>query len=457
MKKCIFFLVFLFSSILISQNKQVLYDFADLPQTLLLNPASENEYKFHIGVPFLSGFSADVSSSGAVLADAFAIDNRNINDKVSTILHSLSTRDFVKINVQMEVINAGFRIDKNTYISFGFYEEVDGIGYVPKDLLILFTEGNSTNLNKNFSAAQLLYKLDVLGVLHAGISRKINERLTVGGRFKLYSSALNIESSNNTGTFTTVRGANNIYTHYFNDINITAKSAGIIDANRDYIEDVNTHLKNTFLGGNLGIGLDFGLTHHISPQLEFSASLLDVGFIYHKKNVDNVLEQGDFIFEGIEIIFDPNSSADYWGDINRRFQNQLKTTENQDSYISWRPTKLNAALKYSFGEKRSDICYDNSYKDFYTDALGVQFYSILRPLGPQLAITGFYQKSITKKLHTKLTYTIDDFSYSNIGAGLSAQFGKLNVYGMMDNLLEYSNLSAANSLSLQVGINLIVN
>jgi hypothetical protein len=87
----------------------------------------------------------------------------------------------------------------------------------------------------------------------------------------------------------------------------------------------------------------------------------------------------------------------------------------------------------------------------------VQLYSIFRPLSPQLALTGFYQKVITQKIQTKVTYTIDDFSYANIGAGFSAQFGKVNLYGMLDNILEYSNLAAANRVSLQVGINVIFN
>lgn len=74
-----------------------------------------------------------------------------------------------------------------------------------------------------------------------------------------------------------------------------------------------------------------------------------------------------------------------------------------------------------------------------------------------MALTAFYQKSITNKIHTKVTYTIDDFSYANIGAGFSAQFGKVNLYGMLDNILEYTNLSSANSVSFQLGINVIFN
>ena len=439
-----------------SQNKQLLYNFAEIPQTLLLNPGAETNYKFHFGVPLLSGLSLNFGSLGVVLSDIFAADNKDINDKVASVLNNLTPKDFIKLNTQIEIISGGFRLNDKMYLSFGFYQEIDGIGYYPKDVLTLFTEGNNSFLNKNFNVSQLSYKIDLLGVVHAGISKKMNEKLTLGGRFKIYSSALNLESTNNTGTFKTVQGTNNLYTHFFNNINLTTRTSGLIE-NDEYIDDSKVYLKNTFLGGNLGLGLDFGLTYNISSQLEFSVSILDFGFVHHKKNTKNTNVMGNFSFEGTNFLFNTGSNINYWDQINERFKEELPTTDNNTSYLSWRPTKINTSLKYSFGERRSEVCYDNRYKDFYTDALGVQIYSVFRPLSPHLALTGFYQKSLSKKLHTKITYTVDDFSYSNIGAGISAQFGKVNLYGMIDNILEYRNLSSANSISFQAGINVIFN
>ena len=447
----------LFATTIFSQNKQVLYDFGELPQSLLLNPALENNHKLHVGIPLVSGFSTQIGSSGVVLTDLFAVDNQNINDKISQALNSLTSNDFMMINTQVELLNIGYRLNEKTYVSGGFYQEIDAIGYFPKDLLVLFSEGNDAFLNRSFSASQIGYKLDVLGVLHAGITRKIDEKLTLGGRFKIYSSALNLESFNNTGTFTTVQGTNNLYTHYISNVNLEERSAGFFDANDEIIEDPNTYLQRTFLSGNLGIGFDVGITYHINKQLQFSASLIDLGFINYKKNVKNYKEEGSFVYEGFEYEFDSNTNRDFWREINDRFNEELPTVENVDSYISWRPTKMNMAIKYSFGEKRSVICYDNNYQDFYTDAVGAQLFSVFRPLTTNLALTAFYQKSFSKKVHAKVTYTIDDFSYSNIGAGMSMQLGNVNFYGMFDNILSYKNLSSANSVSLQLGINFIMN
>lgn len=457
MKKHVFFLLIFLGFKLVAQNRQVLYNFAELPQASLLNPAIKTNYKFHIGIPLLSGLSAQIGNSGFVLTDIFADDNKNINDKISLVLNNLKAEDIGMVNTQIEVLNGGFRFNNKIYFSFGFYQEIDGNGNFPVDFFRLITEGNDAYLNSSFGASQFNYKLDVLGVLHFGVSKEISEKLTYGARFKIYSSALNIESTNNTGTFTTVEGTDNLYTHYFNNINLTARSSGLVDVETDeYIEDVGSYLGNTFFGPNMGIGIDFGLTYNISPQLEFSGSILDFGFINHKKNIKNTKVNGSFDFEGVDFLFN-DSSTNYWDQLNNRFKRDMPTTENQESYISWRPTKINAALKYSFGEKRSRICYGNEYKDFYTDAIGIQLYNTFRLSQSRTAITGFYEKSLTKKIHTKFTYTVDDFSNSNVGAGLSAQLGAFNVYTMFDNILSYNNLSSANHLSLQLGFNLIFN
>ncbi|MNG39949.1 hypothetical protein D3C84_1283140 [compost metagenome] len=55
----------------------------------------------------------------------------------------------------------------------------------------------------------------------------------------------------------------------------------------------------------------------------------------------------------------------------------------------------------------------------------------------------------------KATYTVDSYSYSNIGLGVSSQLGPVNFYVLADNLLEYKDVTKANSLSFQLGFNLI--
>lgn len=438
----------------VGQNKKLLYNFAELPQTLLLNPGAETNLKYHIGIPLLSGISTEIESTGFSIADLFSDDNRSINDKFSNVLDKLRTNDYVKLNIQLEVLNAGFRLNNDYYFSFGFYEELDAIVYYPVDIITLVTEGNSSFLNKSFELSQTLFKVDLLGVLHFGFTNKVSENVTFGARFKIYSSALNIESFDNLGTFTTVNGSNNTYKHYLDNIYLDVRTSGLYKEEK-FTGNSKKYLKNTFFGGNLGIGFDVGFTYHLSDQIELTGSILDVGFINHSKNIQNSFIEGSYVSEGVAFEYDPNNPSEFGELLEARLKDALPFVQNEDSYISWRPSKVNASFTYRFGTKRSMNCYDNTYKEFYRNGLGVHLYSVFRPLSPQFAVTGFYQKSLSQKFHTKLTYTVDNYFFNTIGVGLSSQIGKLNIYGVIDNVLKFSNITKANNISAQLGLNVI--
>ena len=70
---------------LCAQNKQLLYDFYEIPQSLLLNPGVKTPYKWHSGVPLLSAFSFQAGSSGITVSDLFANDGIDFTTRSLTV------------------------------------------------------------------------------------------------------------------------------------------------------------------------------------------------------------------------------------------------------------------------------------------------------------------------------------------------------------------------------------
>ena len=64
-------------------------------------------------------------------------------------------------------------------------------------------------------------------------------------------------------------------------------------------------------------------------------------------------------------------------------------------------------------------------------------------------------RNIFRKLDVKATYTFDSFSNKNIGLGLAGTLGKMNMYLLVNNILEYKDVSKANSAAFQFGINFV--
>ncbi|WKD84907.1 hypothetical protein KCTC32516_00243 [Polaribacter huanghezhanensis] len=446
-----------------SQNKQLLYGFAEMPNTLMVNPGAETNFRFHAGIPFLSGLLFSVGSSKAKISDLFLTDNIGFTSKFRDLIGKLTERDFIDFNSTVEILNGGYRLNEKMYLSFGLYQEMDFIGYFPNDLANLAYYGNGLNINKTVHLSQLRFRGDILGVIHAGLSYKVNKRLNIGGRFKIYSGSVHVSSQNNTGTFTTVEGVDNIYRHYFSNININFNSSGMLDENNKISIGLKDAIGNTFLSKNIGVGIDVGFTYHYTPQIEFTGSILDIGFISYSKNVKNLSLVGSHQFNGVKVLFD-EANKDYWSVINKdylaeidsEFRKNIPGTSNSNSFISWRPIKFNGAVRYSYGRARSNKeCYDETYKEYYNNSVGLQLYAITRPLSTQIAATLFFEKSIGEKINAKFTYTADDYSFTNVGVGVSTQIGKFHMYGLLNNVLKLSDLANAKSASLQFGFNLI--
>jgi hypothetical protein len=89
----VFIFLLLVYAIGYSQNKQVLYDFAGLPQTLLLNPGAEVENKFHVGMPLFSQASVQGGFTGFSTYDIFADNGIDINDKIKAAVNNYGTAE----------------------------------------------------------------------------------------------------------------------------------------------------------------------------------------------------------------------------------------------------------------------------------------------------------------------------------------------------------------------------
>lgn len=448
-----------------TQNKQLLFGFTDIPQSVMLNPSTTLNNDWFVGVPLLSHVHANFGASGMSAFDLFADDGRDFNGKLQDLVLQLGDRDFFTATQQLDLFSGGLAfgngIQKDEYLSFGMYLETDVIAYHPKDYAILALQGNAAHINRVFDLSDLNARGEAVSVFHVGVTKKINPKLTVGARGKIYSSVFNVKSTNNRGSFVTREGQNNFLTHTF-DLDLSVNTSGIKsltdDDNTEVSEDLKTLRKRMFFGGNLGLGLDLGITYEASDQWSYEASLLDIGFIRHTKDIENYRLNGRYVYEGINPIFTEvgatQTAEEYWDEVADNFEDLFEIDTATTSYTTWRPLKFNAAVRYKFGKKNTEDCDCLAKDDGYINAVGAQLYAIKRPKSAQFALTAFYYSRLFEGLDLKATYTIDSFSATNVGLGVSTHIGPLNVYLLADNLLEYQNLAKAQSASLQFGINL---
>lgn len=459
-------------SLLQGQNKQLLYDFSEIPQSLIVNPGVETDFKWYAGIPTLSGIAGHLGSSGITVNDIFAEDGLDINVKIrERMVAGLSPRDAFMGNVSLEFLSGGYRSENpDIFYSFGAYLEMDNITYWPQDYAYLAFEGNADQLNRRFDLGDLKSRGSLVNVYHFGVNKKVDESLTIGARGKLYSAIIDYNSSTNNGYLVNTEGQNNLLATTINaDLKLRSSGFGEL-RNAERGETLgNALIKRGLFGGDLGLGLDVGFTYHLSDRAVVTGSLLDLGLIYHTGDVYTYSLNGNATVEGIEInVLEDfaNLNRDFWQDLVDEVEEIVPFETSNKGYITFRPTKLNASLRYDFGKPignyGSQIDCDctagssrNSLRAKYRNAVGGQLYAINRPRGPQFALTGFYLRRFGNVMALKATYTADKFSYTNLGLGLNLQAGPVNLYVMADNLLSYQNIAASNYASFQLGLNII--
>lgn len=451
-----------------SQNKEILFGFSEIPQSLQINPGGQFHNNWYVGAPLLSHIHANFGFSGVSTFDLFSDDGRDFNDKLRDVVYSLSDSDFFAVNQQLELFSGGFssgeNLEKDAYWSFGLYQETDLFIYFPEDYAILAYEGNQNNIGRPFDLSDLNVSAELISVFHVGYNKKINKKLTLGARGKIYSSVINFSSIDNSGTFITRNGTNNFLQHEFN-LDLELKTSGALsllnDDNSDFGNDIKTFGKRILFGGNLGLGVDIGFTYKPKDKITIEGSFQDIGFIRHSKDIENYALDGNLIFEGINPIFpeieDGQTAEDYWQEVSDNFEELFTLNETNNPYTTWRPIKLNLAFRYAFGEQQSKECNCLVNEDSFLNEIGAQFFAINRPRRPNVALTAYYYRRLFKQIRLKATYTADTFSFTNLGLGMSAHFGNINFYLMANNLLQFQNLAKAQSLSLQLGLNFIIN
>ncbi|MDZ7614384.1 MAG: DUF5723 family protein [Flavobacteriaceae bacterium] len=471
-----------------AQNNQILYGFDGLPQTLMLNPGAVPKMDKHFGVPLLSNVyfqfgvtDSDVTYNNLSNGTDGESDLKNLYDL------KLSNSDFFIANAQVEFINVGFRLkNPDNYLSFGMYADAKAFGKYPKSSLDLFFFGDDKNndgspdINKRTDFSEINSVGELTGVFHVGISKNINDRWQIGGRLKLLSGSLNYNIQDQKGQYSLDRIGQ--YTHNFEDMQIFLRSSGFnlpdlypgsgltLGDYPSILDDWNEALSGLFfMSGNFGVGIDLGLTHHFDEHITFTASLLDLDYMkYSKNNVTYTFSQENFALDD-EAYWDPvPPEEDYWDNIFEDFdQDELIPIETlRTEYNTGRNPKLYTGLKYRNNNKHYRTTGHSVFRnvrsmantDMYEiyDEFGIQTYTEFLPASVQWGATAFYAKSFNPYLSMKMTYTADNFSYTNIGFGLSTQVSYFNLFIAADNLIGIFSPKDSNYQSVQVGLNIII-
>jgi hypothetical protein len=431
----------------LAQNESTLYFMNSLPQSVDMNPAIQPRYKMTIGLPVISSVGAMYTNNGFSYNDMITRTDGVVKADLTKWTQALASENYITLAQQTDLLRFGMRLNPKMYLMVSSTARTYSRSMLDKGLALLVVDGTAAIAGSYTNSSP---KVEGLGYVEtsAGVSYKMNDKLTIGGKLKYYTGVVNA---------TTERSSLLVQVDNNYQINVTGdaliRTSGIKDLNtsgyspQDHISD---YMKNS------GFGVDLGVTYKFMEKLMLSASLLDLGYINWKNNTYQYTldpATAKYTFGGLNMtkLLDGNSS--YLNSQGDSIQTKFTMKETASGpYKTMLPLKMYLGASYelipnlNFGA----LFFNESYRGRNASGL-----------------TASVNKNFGKLVSTSLSYTVSNRSYNNIGLGVSFNVAPLQLYIVGDNLLRApaslvvdqnlnSYLNSSQLLSVRAGLNIVI-
>ena len=402
-----------------------------MPYSNYYNPGIKVQNRGIVGVAFsnvnISMFNSSIRYNNIYGSDKTVID-------AVKFANSLNDDNTINTNFSMDLVNAGFRVNKLFFNIDWRLRVTEELGFT-QDFVGLFVFGNAHYMGAG-NPCDFSLTLDAAVFHEFAISAQyeINDKLTVGIRPKLLSGIANVTLDNeNTKIFTDP----NTFA-ITADVDLNLKMASLLEGNPKKIEDIGKMIDSVTssdmldFGENIGFGVDFGASYTFNEHVGVAAGIYDLGYIKWtdakvKRVNKSAVTLNDAVFTDYNDL--TNLEIDYgsmlkdvidevWGD---------EMIENGPDYKTYLRTRLMVQGYYEF----------NPMVRF--TALG-QMYLTKGKMHPALTLA--YSGCFWNFLNLTVNGTLSKHTGSSLGAGIGFHAGAFNLYFVSDNILSLTKLGS---------------
>lgn len=425
-----------------AQQDFTMYNMRYLQQSNFLNPAFVPECKVNVGIPLLSGPSFRAGFSAFTWNDMVNLDaNDSLEFTIDNALSKMKDRNYFDVETRVDLLHFGFVTGEASYLSFNVSSRQYFRLTMTDDFLRYLWEGNGkTFLGQRADMDGTALDLTTWTEYGIGYAAGISDNFTVGIRGKV------------------LQGTNNVWTRK-SQFGITTDERTYqlnLDGDMEYYTsgaDTNG-LRNPLspFSPNLGFSVDLGLAYQFKEKVELSMSLIDFGYItWQEDNRNFAYNDVDLEFSGFDGFGgvlttnpdNPNVSTDTLQATLTQLEDSVRAefdpAKDSANYTTWLPTRFNFGARIQLGEK-----------NFLGSLFSLGFAKgRLRP-----AFSFSYNYRVHRRFGAAISYSIYNRSYFNVGTGLSANLGPVQLHMIFDNILAPIMPQNVKNIHARLGLNL---
>jgi hypothetical protein len=420
-----------------AQQSNSMYLMHGIPQSNILNPAVQIECRWFLGIPGLSSVHASYSNTAFSYRDLTEGNTWNL-EQVESQMHR---RDLYGSELSLQLFAIGHRL-KSNYFTFSVDDRAHVYQTVPRDLVTLALYGNYPSAGsytsfsglRSFGAYSRQYTL--------GVSRVIRRSLTVGIRFKLLFGKAGIHTGPSDVGLSTDENNFDLFARGNYSLNLSLPlsvqqdgDGHITGITWDQVDYASFLLNRS----NPGLAVDLGIIYRPDPKLTLSASLLDMGGLRWRTELNNINSEGTFVYEAIASSGDVISEA-FLGEFIDTLQNAFDVRVTQQAFASLLPAQLFLGASYQLKENLS---------------LGVVNRNLLLRSKLHSSLTITATTSLTPGLRGTLSWSYLNRSVKNLGAVLALQGKGFQFHLASDNLPGFFRPFDSRSINFRMGVNVL--
>jgi len=446
-------LALLFSAILTcGAQVNTLYFMENVPARTVLNPAFVPFQKFYIDLPVISGVEASVGNNSVAANDVITKDGEDIlaplkaNNDHSPLLGKLASCANIAIESRVNLLGFGIRIPQG-YVTFGIAERFQMGVKIPKSAVDMAYNGAPDALvTKSYNLKSLSASATAFTEIAMGYSRKTTDVWTFGGKIKFLLGQDHADAS-----FTDLNV--NITDR---EINIYGKGSGrgttsvpfsMHNDSTHYIDRNDITLKNLLHPTGFGLGADIGATCQVDENLQFSASLVDLGFIHWSKSDWNATFKESTLLNSWDFTLNNTDSRNADEVSDALGKTYTSTFDESRSYTSALTATARLGIDYSVVKKKLDVGL------LYVRTLGGKM-----DINELLASVNFHP---ARWFGASVSYGIINGNSGSIGLGISVATGPVSFFAATDYMpFSYTNNNIPYNnkyVNCQAGISLTFN
>jgi hypothetical protein len=433
MKRWQLFLFLIITNIVAAQQDQLLFHTHYLGESNFLNPAVQSECKWFVGIPVLSSVHLNYANSGFTYNQLLKDQGDGTYDvNIDGVVDRLGRRTLIGTELHTSLLALGYKRD-DYYIAFSIIEKNNIPFTFPADMFMLIWNGNSSFEGESASLRGTAAYVTHYREYALGISKHKGYGNFVGLKGKLLFGKLNLAVPRSRVDLYT--DENNFDLRLHGDLRVNSSAPLIIEHTdgriRNIAYDENVSLRNLlFNRKNWGIAFDAGFIQRIDERTTVSGSILDVGFIRWRSNLNTISAEEDIIYRGV--------LADT-GRVIESVLDSIPFAVSHDPYFTFLPLKTYLGINYELAEKLdvralgSAVIYKTKFTPAFTLSLDYNPFGFLHLLG---------------------SYSLFYGAYNNFGAGFSIGRGPVQFYILSDNALGMIDPANARNLNLRFGLNM---